>query len=268
MAHAVNSAEPGAPPQSPARAAGRRGFFFWTAVLLFVLLLVGFAPSFFLRVVFDGPPIAWHLHVHGIVLTSWYGWLVLQTGMIRYGRIATHRRLGVAGIALGAAVCVAGPLATVNLVSSLQAEGLDWSTDMSVLPRFGIEGMTMEQFAGFVVFANLGSIVAFATLLLAAVLLRHKARSHKRLMLLASIALFPPVLARLSRWPVFGGEDGPFIPLTLLVLLLTVVVHDFVATRRVHRATLAGVGVIIVTAVAGQVLSGTAFGAGVVRALA
>lgn len=265
MAHVI---DPAAPPQAPVSAVARDGFFFWTAALLLALLFIGFAPSFFLRVVFDGPPVATHLHVHGFVLTMWYVWLVLQTGLVRYGKTATHRRLGVAGVAIAAGVCIAGPLATVNLVSSLQAAGLDWTTDMSVLPQFGIEGMPMEGFAGFVIFSNFASILVFATLVGAAVLMRHRSDVHKRLMLIASIALFPPVLARISRWQVFGGEDSPFIPLALLSLLIIVIVHDVVKDRRVHKATMAGIAFAIVVTVGGQMLSGTAFGSSVVRALA
>ena len=42
-------------------------------------------------------------------------------------------------------------------------------------------------------------------------------------MLLASISIIGPALAHVARWPVFGGEQGPFIPVFWgLVLVLAV----------------------------------------------
>src|SRR5688572_12989748 len=72
------------------RAAARSGFFFWMSVVLLAFLIVGFAPSLYLRVFFDTPPIPFYLHVHGAVVTSWFVWLVLQTSLVRTGRTATH----------------------------------------------------------------------------------------------------------------------------------------------------------------------------------
>jgi hypothetical protein len=78
------------------------------------VLIVGFAPSLYLRAFFDVPPIAGYLHVHGAVVTSWFVWLVLQTSMVRTGRTATHRRLGVIGAVIAVLVVFAGPMATVG----------------------------------------------------------------------------------------------------------------------------------------------------------
>jgi hypothetical protein len=60
-------------------------------------------------------------------------------------------------------------------------------------------------------------------------------------MLLATIAILGPALARLSRLPFFGGEGGPFVIMVSLTLLGTVVVHDLVTTRNIHPATALGI---------------------------
>ena len=77
--------------------AARSSFFFWLSVLLLSFLLLGFAPTLYLHALTAPEPIPAYLHVHGVVLTSWYVWLVVQTWMVRTGRTATHRRLGVIG---------------------------------------------------------------------------------------------------------------------------------------------------------------------------
>lgn len=249
------------------RAGTRTGFFFWVSVLLLAFLVIGFAPSLYLRAFFEVPPIPAYLHVHGAILTSWFVWLVIQTAMVRTGRTATHRRLGVIGAVIAVAVVFAGPMATVGAVGRLREAGIDWDTDMSVFSNVGVEGVPMIQFAAQVVWGNFISIVVFAALVAAAILLRRQPETHKRLMVLASIAIVGPALARISRWPVLGGEDGAFIPVVLLALLVAVIAHDLVRHRRVHVATAYGVGAIVAGVVAQQLIAATEFGRSVVRML-
>jgi hypothetical protein len=242
-------------------AAARGSFFFWLSVLLLSFLLIGFAPTLYFRAFTDPAPIPAYLHAHGVVLTSWYVWLVVQTSMVRADRTTTHRRLGV----IGAAVVIAGPMATFGVVGRVHAAGLDWDTDMSVIPALGIEGVPMVNFVSQVVWANFASIVVFAGLLAAGILLRRTPQAHKRLIVLASIAIVGPALARISRWPVLGGEDGPFVPLVLVGLLLAVIAHDLLVERRLHGATWIGCGVIVLAAIAQQFIAGSELGLAVVR---
>jgi hypothetical protein len=66
---------------------------------------------------------------------------------------------------------------------------------------------------------------------------------------------------------VFGGEDGPFIPVVFFGLLLVVIVHDLVTMRRLHKATWIGCGVIVLATIAQQMIAGSEFGMNVVRML-
>jgi hypothetical protein len=235
---------------------------------LLLLVVVAFSPTLFLRSFSDLAALPVHLHIHGAVLTSWFIWFVVQTGMVRHGSIATHRKLGIVGVVIGIACVFAGPLATLGSVRKLRSYGLDWDTDMSVYPVLGIEGIPMETFAKQLVFGNFGSIAAFLGLLVAAVLLRKHAASHKRLMTLAAISIIGPALARIARWPFLGGEDGAFIPIVFLALLLSLVVHDLITTRRVYRATWIGILAIAGVLFVAIYLSMTPFGSAVVRAMA
>jgi len=208
---------------------------------LLLLVLIGFAPSLYLRAYFPVPPIPGYLHLHGAVLTSWFVWLCLQASLIEIGKPAAHRRLGVVGAVLGVAVIGAALLATLNAVSRITALGVDLDADASML-HIGVTGVPVVAFAARVVWGNIASLVTFTVLLASAILLRRQPAAHKRLVLLASIAIIGPALARISRWPMFGGEQGPFVPIVLLVLVVAVVAHDLVTARRVHRATLIGIG--------------------------
>jgi ABC-type enterochelin transport system permease subunit len=121
------------------------------------------------------------------------------------------------------------------------------------------------QFAAGVFWGNFIGIAVFAGLVVAAILLRRKPQAHKRLMLLASIALVGPALARISRWSVFGGEDGPFVPIVFLGLLAVLIAYDIVSARRPHRATLIGCGGIVLALIAAQLIAQSEFGMSVVR---
>jgi hypothetical protein len=132
-----------------------------------------------------------------------------------------------AGAVLALAVVFAGPMATMGFVGRLPAMGFDVETHIF--------------FVSWVVLANIASILAFAIFVLAGILLRHRPEVHKRLMLLATLCIIGPPLARIANWPVFSWiEEIPFVIAGSLILLATLAIYDFVANRRLHTVTLAG----------------------------
>jgi hypothetical protein len=245
----------------------RNPFFFWMSVLLLVAVLAGFVPTFFLRPLFDDEPLRWHLVMHGAVLTAWFAWFVLQTWLVQTGRVSNHRRLGLVGAAIGAACVFGGPTATATAIRSLLDRGLTWDSKMSEYPALGIESLTLAQYGPSLVFGNVGSTLLFAGLLAIAVRHRHRADTHKRLMLLASINFISPAFARLSRLPGWGGEDGLLIPVMFIALLLALVVYDRRTLGRVHPATARGIAATFVVMTAAIGLSQTPWGMAVTKSL-
>ena len=59
-------------------------------------------------------------------------------------------------------------------------------------------------------------------------------------MLLASIGIIGPALARISRYHVFGGEQGPFVAVVMWGLVVALAVHDLMSRRRPHPAMALG----------------------------
>src|SRR5689334_23258129 len=83
----------------------RRWFFVMTAMLLSLVVVVGFSRSYYFKLWFYRPPLSPRLHIHGLVLSTWLALYVVQTFLIPTGRRQLHRRLGViAGILAGVAV--------------------------------------------------------------------------------------------------------------------------------------------------------------------
>jgi hypothetical protein len=250
------------------RTAVQNPFFAVTSAVILLIVLSGFAPTLYLRPVFKPMPIPGYLFLHGIVLTSWFIWFFVQTVLIQSRRTALHRRLGAAGAVLAAAVPFAGLLASFGVVGRVAAFGIDLDADASVLAGLGVSGVTVMQFLSGVFWGNLTSAVSFAVLAWTGILLRRRAAVHKRLMLLATLAILGPALARLSRLPIFGAsEQGPFVAVVSLALLGAVVVHDLVTRRRIHPATILGIALPLGLFFAATAISTTAFGVGLVRSL-
>ena len=245
------------------RPSQRDPFFAVVSATILLLVLSGFAPTLYLRPVFKPVSIPGYLFLHGIVLTSWFGWLFMQSLLIRSGRPALHRRLGVVGAVLAATVPFAGLLATWGVVGRVVASGIPLDGDASTL-GIGVDGPVVNFLSG-VVWGNLGSAVTFAVLAWTGIALRRRTGAHKRLLLIASVSILGPALARLARLPFFGGEQGPFTPVVLLTLLAAIVVHDLITLKKVHPSSAWGIVLALGVNVTFTAIAATSTGLALVR---
>lgn len=218
----------------------RNGYFFGMSWMMLVTAIIAFGWSVGSGSHVSFEPMPTYLIVHGIVLTAWFVWFAFQTTLVRTGRRSLHPQTGKIGVFIAVAVIAASPMVTLNFPARLKGMGLDWNSDMSEFPALGIEGMSMLDFVTMLIGGNFAALVLFALYFAGAIYWRKRADIHKRLMLLASLMLFPPALARISRWPGLGGEDSPFVPAVFLSLLATLILYDLVRNRRVHRTTVVG----------------------------
>lgn len=204
----------------------RSRFFLYSSYALFAIVLAGFAPTFYLRAQFGMPAIPGYVFAHGVLLTAWYAWFCLQTSAVAAGRIAWHRRFGVAGAVLAVPVALSGAVVALcygpRLLGTYGAAATD-ATRVSM-----------------VVWGNLGMLAAFVTFFSAGIYHRRRAGAHRRLMFLAAVSLVPPALARIARNPwrelpeplVMGGGLG--------LLLIALAVTDRRTRSRLHPVTLIG----------------------------
>jgi uncharacterized membrane protein YidH (DUF202 family) len=198
------------------------GFFFLAHVALLVAVFVGFAPTFYLRPLHSAQPLPMVLYLHGAVLTCWFLLTVLQGWLIRTKRHRLHRQIGF--VIAGYAVLVVA----MGLVADL---------------RMASEIRTPQDGDNFVVWGNFFSLVLFTTFVSLAVVLRNRPDAHRRLILLASISIVGPALARFTEWPVFPGGMGarPFYGAGgLLVLYGALIAYDLIVRRRPHPASWIG----------------------------
>jgi hypothetical protein len=238
-----------------APAAPRGMFYVGSAVVLLLLVLLGFAPTFYLRAA-SAPELSWRVLVHGLILTAWFLTFALQAALVAGRRTDLHRALGWAGGAIGLAVIISGGMATPYWVAEIAAQGrLE-----AVLPTVRI-----------IAWSNTASIVAFAILLVAAIVLRRRPDAHKRLMLLASISIIQPALARIFRWPVFEapGMEGVWLAVAASFVLAGMVVgYDLLSRKSSHPATVAGAALFVGLKLGGVLLlAPSALGPWLVRAM-
>ncbi len=243
-------------------------FFLIYSFLPLAIVLIGFAPSLFLRVAFETPPIPLYLHLHGAILTGWFVILVVQAWLIRTRNPALHRKIGPFAAGYGFLVVGGGLMATFNAVSRDMGLGVTFDLDMAEIdPALG-SGISYLTFISGVVWANIVSVSTFAILLCSAIIWRKRTDIHKRLILIATISILGPALARISRLEILGGEQGPFIPLALLSLLAIIVVYDIFTLRKIHPASLLAIALAIALSLIGTMVAGSEFGLEFVRNLA
>jgi len=207
------------------------------AVFMPLIVLAGFARTYYLKGFFGNPPLPGLLvHLHGLVMSSWVVLFIAQVSLVATGRTKTHQRLGVFGSILAAVIVVVGIL-----------------TAIAAAARGASPGPPALQF----LVIPLGDMLVFAVLVgMALYWRRGRLDVHKRLMLLAAVNLLAPAIARIPLSFIANGGALAFFGLTDLCILACVG-FDTVRNRRLHPAFLWGTLFIIVAQPLRLMLAGT-----------
>lgn len=218
--------------QSVEASARPRFFFVLSLVLLFVVFL-GFAPTFYLDPLFDTRtdyrPTPVYIKIHAIILTMWFVGQVVQSGLIQRGRRNVHRTIGVIGAGIAAGVIITGVVATLIAVPHAEEFGISPRARLNVL-----------------VAANSFNLLVFAALVSLALHYRSRPQYHKRLMLIASIAIIGPAVSPFRQLGIFLQSLLPesiSIPVPLMfwvLLIVSIALYDLLSDRRIHPATIWG----------------------------
>ena len=203
-------------PGSAGSRASKDGLFYLAmAIASTVVVLLGFARSFYLKSYFGTPPLSPLIHVHGLVFTAWMFFFITQTAPITSNRPGLHRRLGYAGGIL------AGAMVILGLMVAFRAE------------RLG-QGFPNPDT---IFLMSLGDILIFAIFVAAGFLWRHHRETHQRLMLLAVVAGL--LSAAIPRLPLIGGQI-PAMAITGLSFLFAGPIYDLIRQKRIHPAYIWG----------------------------
>jgi hypothetical protein len=194
------------------------------AILMTVIVIAGFWSPYFAPLVRGAAARPWIIHLHAAVFIGWMALLFAQIVFVYLGRIQLHRTIGNFGIAYGFLVVVTGVIVAFA-APILHLKSGEWQ---------------MERAAGFLLI-SLRAITLFGGFFAASIAYKRKPEIHKRLILLATIALlFAPA----------GRMINPaHAPLLFFILWLSPVLitiwRDAIAVRRIHPVFIVGLVVLL-----------------------
>ena len=200
------------------RISTERLFFFSIAVLIFAAVFYGFGAEYvqFRATYFPFPSLL--VYIHASLFFGWMLLLLIQAFLVSAGRVAWHRRLGIAGFFLLCCMPIIGALtATAAVAHNRLPPGFDpWVF----------------------YYDSLASLLAFAGLAYFALRYRNAPQIHKRLILLATLVIGE---AGIFRWPVrWIHEISHGVTMVTYFFLFLIVAYDFFSQRKIHPATLRG----------------------------
>jgi hypothetical protein len=218
-----------------------RVFFSCFAIAMALGVVVGFAPTYYARLMASSPlhtvsnrPFTGLIHLHGALFTSWVLLFIVQTALIASHRVKVHMSLGIAGGVLAAAMIFAG------LGTALQA----------MKAGMALPGVTAQAFFAIPFF----DMVLFATFVGLALWQRKNKDTHKRLMVMAYISI---VTAAVARWPgVLPLGPIGFYGFTM-IYLVAAIGYDVITRRRVHPVYIWGGTALLLSVPMRLALSGT-----------
>ena len=216
----------------------RRPFYIVASLLMGLIAVVGFWPTYFGPLVTGRIAQPLLIHIHATVFTGWLVLFLAQAVLAASKRVALHVRLGKIGIGYGALLVVIG-LTTGVLRSSKLALG----------------GPAED-----LLFAATADMVVFSSFFAAAIVYRRTPQVHKRLMMVAANMLLIAAVARMTFIPPPPAGFPLFFAIWFLPLIFALA-YDWWTQRRLHAAYLIGLGAFVVRILAISVVKTDAWGA-------
>jgi cytochrome bd-type quinol oxidase subunit 2 len=214
------------------RGSAERKFYCRMALLLVAVVLLGFAPSFYLRGVVPSyprpnPSLPPSVLLHGGLFSLWMLAFVAQTQLVAAGRRDIHKKLGAASMLLALAIVPMMYLTTVWQVERANQPPFTDPLNWTIVP--------------------LAVILPYAFAVWTGWRRRREAQWHKRMMLSAAIlVVMGPAIARLPiAPPTLGGFT--FMLLLGLALFVPLYLWDRRSLGQVHPATKLGFALAVIT---------------------
>jgi len=165
-------------------------FFPAMGLLILSIVILGFWQSYFFAGMLRAKLPNILVHIHAAFYVSWILFVTIQPCLIATGRVKWHMRLGALGVILPPIMIVLGILTVFDFIRR--------DTDSGIPPQLFMAG-------------DFTQLALFVGLTFWGLLVRRTAASHKRLMILGTMAILGPAIARL---PV------PFNPLVIFGIQL------------------------------------------------
>ena len=222
--------------ESRPRSASERRIYLVAAIATVTLILIGFARTYYLKGLYDAPSLTPLVHLHGFVMSVWFGLFLVQVFLASKRRVDLHRRLGMFGAVWAPIVFV------VAVATAITAARLGHAPP----------GPPPLVFLAI----PLGDMVYFAGIVPLAFHYRKQPGIHKRLMLLAFVGQLPAAIARIPLEAIAQAGPLAYVGLTTL-LAAACIAADTIRHRRLHPAFGWGLLFLVTTQVGRLAVSGT-----------
>lgn len=202
-----------------------RRFYSGMAIMMVVIVVIGFAPSFYFRgLVYyprPNPSISPLVLLHGVMFSAWMLIFLMQARLIARGSRDLHMKLGRLSMVFAASLVPLMIATTIGQVARANQPPGFTPLGWTAVPAFGIP--------------------MFAALIWLGWSRRRDAQAHKRLMLCAALMMMDPAIGRIPLFP----PDMSSVRLSDLLgwlPFLALIAWDWRTLRRLHWATLFGAG--------------------------
>ena len=212
-------------------------YFFTINLLLLIFVIVGFAPTFYLRPIGSLEPLPFDMILHGTICTAWFFAVVLQSYLIMKNKIVYHKKFGMYFSFIAPALVISGFIVVYTLMMSSLAKS----------PSLFDESMAEKAKFGAIFYAgNYLMLVMYAIYFYLGYHFRYKPNYHKRFMLFASTLITGQAAVRIIRIEMLQfGQDGNIsgfiystLPITIIISLL---IYDLFKLKKPHWATIIGI---------------------------
>jgi hypothetical protein len=222
----------------------RSRFYVVASLIVAAIAVIGFSRSYFLRPLFERPPLTGVMHLHALVFTAWVALFIVQARLVMSHRIALHQKLGIAGGVLALSMVV---LTFAAMIESSQRGAT-------------IGGIPAWKFAAF----STVSILTFAGFVIAALAIRRRPDWHARFMMLATIGVLGPAVGRLLIMTL-GVPAARHANLLMVAFAVACLAYDWLRNRRVHPAYVIGASVYVLVIPLKRMLADSQVWAGLAR---
>jgi hypothetical protein len=204
----------------------RPAFYRHMAIALSLFVIIGFSRTYYLRFLTDLPPLDTLVHWHSVIFSAWLAVFIVQTRLVAAHRVDLHMRLGIAAMALAAAI-VAVSFATTAVKATI--------------PRVHPSGLTPPQFT----IVGVMSLVLFAGFLAFGMAYRRRGAYHKRFMVLAMISVLSPAASRIITQSGLREHWTYLVPVFPALFVACCLAYDWHKQRSVHPVYSIGGAVLI-----------------------
>lgn len=201
-------------------------FYLLITILLFVVVLLGFGRTFFLRPFFPQPghltmeSLPTGIFMHGLFMTLWYVLLIAQSALVNVKKVHLHMKLGWA-------LAVVAILLVVFAIPVM----MGFAPRVLELGFLDLNNPGAVQFQNMLWTNDLTSIVVFSGMVTMGILNRKNVALHRTMMLFASMAFTAPASFRMLQW-VLPKYAMPGMMLIFLLFPLSVFIHDWIKTKK------------------------------------